>query len=62
MWLCYDDFVESISDKMYFIYDEISIEALKAAEVYSRTNIVNMFSLMIVLELLSFSNRFVVKI
>lgn len=56
--MLYGDFVESTRDRIDFTQDGISVEAMKAVEVYSRTNRVDMFSPMIVLELLSFANRF----
>ncbi|KAI9196712.1 hypothetical protein LWI28_026349 [Acer negundo] len=56
--MLYGDFVESTRNKIDFTEDGISVKAMKAVEVYSRTRRVDVFCPEIVVELLSFANRF----
>ncbi|XP_050220285.1 ethylene-overproduction protein 1-like [Mercurialis annua] len=56
--MLYGSFVESGSGTVDFSKDGISLEAMRAVEVYSRTRRVNTFCGEIVLELLAFANRF----
>ncbi|XWS53366.1 hypothetical protein CRYUN_Cryun11dG0151300 [Craigia yunnanensis] len=56
--MLYGSFMESKSYKIDFSQNCISVEGMKAVELYSRTRRVDLFSPEIVLELLSFANRF----
>ncbi|XP_025013494.1 ethylene-overproduction protein 1 isoform X2 [Ricinus communis] len=56
--MLYGSFVESGRGKVDFSKNGISLEAMRAVEMYSRTRRVDMFSADIVLELLPFANRF----
>lgn len=56
--MLYGSFVESRRDNIDFSKTGISVEGMRAVEVYSRTRRVDLFSPEIVLELLSFANRF----
>ncbi|KAE8690386.1 Ethylene-overproduction protein 1 [Hibiscus syriacus] len=56
--LLYGAFRESKREKINFTHNNISVECMKAAELYSRTKRLDSFDPRIVLELLSFSNRF----
>ncbi|GLT71496.1 hypothetical protein SLA2020_435100 [Shorea laevis] len=51
-------FLESKMDKIDFSKDGISVKGMRAVEVYSRTRRLDMFSPDVVLEMLSFANRF----
>lgn len=51
-------FLESKLDKIDFSRDGISVKGMRAVEVYSRTRRLDLFSPEVVLELLSFANRF----
>ncbi|TYH07490.1 hypothetical protein ES288_A08G237700v1 [Gossypium darwinii] len=51
-------FIESKRSKIDFSQNGISVELMKAVDLYSRTKMVDMFSPKIVLELLSFAERF----
>ncbi|PPD89400.1 hypothetical protein GOBAR_DD13684 [Gossypium barbadense] len=51
-------FIESKRSKIDFSQNGISVELMKAVDLYSRTKRVDMFSPKIVLELLSFAERF----
>ena len=52
------EFVESRREKINFSLNEISIEAMVAAEVFSRTKRLSKLPPNVVLELLSFANKF----
>ncbi|WCJ34797.1 ETO1-like 2 [Euphorbia peplus] len=56
--MLYGDFVESSRGKIDFSENGISLEGMRAVEVYSRARTIELFSIEIVLELLSFANRF----
>ncbi|KAJ9167512.1 hypothetical protein P3X46_022159 [Hevea brasiliensis] len=56
--MLYGSFAESRRDKIDFSMNGISVGGMRAVEVYSRTRRVDLFSAGIVLELLSFANRF----
>ncbi|XP_065882272.1 ethylene-overproduction protein 1-like [Euphorbia lathyris] len=56
--MLYGDFVESLRDEIDFSEIGLSSEGMRAVEVYSRSRRVELFSVEIVLELLSFANRF----
>ncbi|KAJ6315335.1 hypothetical protein OIU78_018760 [Salix suchowensis] len=56
--MLYGSFLESRRDKIDFSKTGISVEGMRAVEVYSRTTRVDLFCPAIVLELLSFANRF----
>lgn len=56
--MLYGDFLESKKWKIDFSKNGVSLEGMKALEFYSRTKRLELFTPMIVLELLSFSNRF----
>ncbi|WCJ28007.1 ETO1-like 1 [Euphorbia peplus] len=56
--MLYGGFVESRRGTINFSRNEISAEGMKAVESYSRTKKLSSFDLSIVLELLSFANRF----
>lgn len=56
--MLYGSFVESKRKRIDFSHDGISVEGLRAVEVYTRTSRVDLFCPGIVLELLSFANRF----
>lgn len=56
--MLYGRFVESRRNKIDFSKNGISVEGMRAVEVYSRTRRVDLFPPKIVLELLSFANRF----
>ncbi|XWS29050.1 hypothetical protein CRYUN_Cryun25bG0123500 [Craigia yunnanensis] len=56
--MLYGSFMESKSYKIDFSQNGISVEGMKAVDLYSRTRRVDLFSPEIVLELLSFANRF----
>ncbi|KAJ4840516.1 Ethylene-overproduction protein 1 [Turnera subulata] len=56
--MLYGGFVESRSGSIDFSEDGISAEGMRAVEVYSRTRRVDFFCPEIVLELLSFANRY----
>ncbi|CAK7330495.1 unnamed protein product [Dovyalis caffra] len=56
--MLYGSFVESRRDKIDFSKIGISVEGMRAVEVYSRTRRVDLFCPAIVLELLFFANRF----
>ncbi|KAJ6671001.1 ETO1-RELATED [Salix viminalis] len=56
--MLYGSFVESRRDKIDFSKVGISVKGMRAVQVYSRTRRVDLFCPEIVLELLSFANRF----
>ncbi|KAK2643325.1 hypothetical protein Ddye_025088 [Dipteronia dyeriana] len=56
--MLYGDFIESTRNKIDFTEDGISVKAMKAVEVYSRTRRVDVFCPEIVMEQLSFANKF----
>lgn len=56
--MLYGGFAESNMKKIDFSENGISLEGMKAVEFYSRTKRLDLFCPMIVLELLSFANRF----
>ncbi|KAJ8769808.1 hypothetical protein K2173_007668 [Erythroxylum novogranatense] len=56
--MLYGSFAESRWDSIDFSKDGISVEGMRAVEIYSRTRRVDFFHPKIVLELLSFANRF----
>ncbi|KZV14634.1 ethylene-overproduction protein 1-like [Dorcoceras hygrometricum] len=56
--MLYGGFTESRRERIYFSQNGISAEAMRAAELFSRTKRVDSFDPNIVLELLSLSNRF----
>ncbi|KAJ4725529.1 Ethylene-overproduction 1-like protein [Melia azedarach] len=56
--MMYGAFVESKREKIDFSQDGISPEGMRAVEVYTRAKRVDLFCPWIVLELLSFANRF----
>ncbi|OMO82825.1 BTB/POZ-like protein [Corchorus capsularis] len=56
--MLYGNFMESKSYKIDFSENGISVEGMRAVDLYSRNRRVDMFSPEIVLELLSFANRF----
>ncbi|KAK9176274.1 hypothetical protein WN944_028288 [Citrus x changshan-huyou] len=56
--MLYGGFVESKRKTIDFSHDGVSVEGLRAVEVYTRTSRVDLFCPGIVLELLSFANRF----
>ncbi|KDP45771.1 hypothetical protein JCGZ_17378 [Jatropha curcas] len=56
--MLYGSFAESRKDNIDFSKNGISVEGMRAVEVYSRTRRVDLFRAEIVLELLSFANRF----
>ncbi|KAK8495310.1 hypothetical protein V6N13_094287 [Hibiscus sabdariffa] len=56
--MLYGSFMESKSYKIDFSQNDISVEGMRAVDLYSRIRRVDSFSPEIVLELLSFANRF----
>ncbi|XVF08321.1 hypothetical protein REPUB_Repub06bG0216500 [Reevesia pubescens] len=56
--MLYGGFRESRRERINFTQNGISVEGMRAAEVYSRTKRLYSFDPRIILELLSFSNRF----
>ncbi|EOY34563.1 Tetratricopeptide repeat (TPR)-containing protein [Theobroma cacao] len=56
--MLYGSFIESKSYKIDFSENGISVEGMRAVDLYSRNRRVDLFSPEIVLELLSFANRF----
>ncbi|XP_054780776.1 ethylene-overproduction protein 1 isoform X2 [Prosopis cineraria] len=56
--MLYGGFIESRRGKINFSQNGISAEAMKAAEIFSRTRRLSQFPPNIVLELLSFANKF----
>ncbi|XP_075635163.1 ethylene-overproduction protein 1 isoform X2 [Castanea sativa] len=56
--MLFGSFLESKMDRIDFSQIGISVKGMRAAEVYSRTRRLDFFSPEIVLELLSFANRF----
>ncbi|KAK4483799.1 hypothetical protein RD792_011004 [Penstemon davidsonii] len=56
--MLYGGFAESRKERIYFTQNGISSDAVKAAEVFSRTKSVDFFEPNVVLELLLLSNRF----
>ncbi|KAL3719927.1 hypothetical protein ACJRO7_004848 [Eucalyptus globulus] len=56
--MLYGNFAESKEAKINFSLNGISAEGMRAVEIYSRTKRLDMFGPEIVLELLSFSNKF----
>ncbi|OUZ99145.1 BTB/POZ-like [Macleaya cordata] len=56
--MLYGGFLESRREKIIFSHNEISIEGMRAVEIFSRTRKLDSFSPRIVLELLSFANKF----
>ncbi|XP_042514573.1 ethylene-overproduction protein 1-like [Macadamia integrifolia] len=58
MAMLYGSFTESRREKINFTHNEISINGMRAVEVYSRTRKLDLFPPDIVLELLRFANRF----
>ncbi|KAL9428729.1 hypothetical protein AB3S75_030672 [Citrus x aurantiifolia] len=56
--MLYGGFIESRREKVNFSQNGISVEAMRAAEEFSRTKMLDSFDPRLVLELLSFANRF----
>ncbi|KAL6138917.1 hypothetical protein ACLB2K_064196 [Fragaria x ananassa] len=56
--MLYGGFTETRREKINFTQNGVSPEAMRAVEVYSRTGKLDSFEVRIVLDLLSFSNRF----
>jgi tetratricopeptide (TPR) repeat protein len=56
--MLYGGFIESGREKINFSKNEISVEAMRAAEVFSRTKSLSTIEPNVVLELLSLANRF----
>ncbi|KAI9071680.1 hypothetical protein K1719_012959 [Acacia pycnantha] len=56
--MLYGGFMESRREKINFSQNEISVEAMTAAEIYSRTKRLSQFPPHIVLDLLSFANKY----
>ncbi|KAJ4704373.1 ethylene-overproduction protein 1 [Melia azedarach] len=56
--MLYGSFIESRREKINFSQNGISAEAMRAAEIYSRIKRLDDFDPRLVLELLSFANRF----
>ncbi|XVF55046.1 hypothetical protein PTKIN_Ptkin06aG0005300 [Pterospermum kingtungense] len=56
--MLYGGFRESRRERIHFTHNGISVEGMRAVEVYSRTKRLDSFDPRIILELLSFSNRF----
>ncbi|KAI9091672.1 hypothetical protein K1719_028115 [Acacia pycnantha] len=56
--MLYGGFAESQMRKIEFSLNGISLEAMRAVEIYSRTKRLDLFCVETVLELLTFSNRF----
>lgn len=56
--MLYGDFAESKKERIYFTMNGISAKAVRAAEVFSRIKSVDSFDPNVVLELLTFANRF----
>lgn len=56
--MLYGNFVETKKERIHFTHNGISAKAIAAAEVFSRIKCVDSFEPNIVLELLSFANRF----
>ncbi|XP_075489889.1 ethylene-overproduction protein 1-like [Primulina tabacum] len=56
--MLYGSFIESRRERIYFSQNGISAKAMRAAELFSRTNRVDSFDPNVVLELLSLANRF----
>ncbi|XVE76604.1 hypothetical protein DITRI_Ditri12bG0186300 [Diplodiscus trichospermus] len=56
--MLYGGFRESRRERINFTENGISVEGMRAAEVYSRTSRIDSFDPRIILELLCFSNRF----
>ncbi|XP_022755558.1 ethylene-overproduction protein 1-like [Durio zibethinus] len=56
--MLYGSFMESKSYKIDFSQNGISVEGMRAVDLYSRTRRADLFSPKVVLELLSFANRF----
>ncbi|KAK4796036.1 hypothetical protein SAY86_028362 [Trapa natans] len=56
--MLYGDFRESRREKINFSHNGVSVNAMKAAEIFSRTRRLAAFDPSTVLELLSFANRF----
>ncbi|XP_004492482.1 ethylene-overproduction protein 1 isoform X2 [Cicer arietinum] len=58
MAMLYGGFVESRKEKINFSLNGVSVEVMMAVEVFSRTKRLNQFPNSVVLEMLSFANRF----
>ncbi|CAL8165741.1 unnamed protein product [Prunus armeniaca] len=56
--MLYGNFKERRREKINFTQNGISVEAMRAVEIFSRTKRVDYFDVRIVLDLLSFANRF----
>lgn len=56
--MLYGNFVEAKKERIHFTHNGISAKAIRAAEVFSRIKSVDSFDPNVVLELLSFANRF----
>ncbi|XP_057435275.1 ethylene-overproduction protein 1-like isoform X2 [Lotus japonicus] len=56
--MLYGGFVESRREKINFSQDGVSVEVMMAVEVFSRTKRLSQFSPNVVLEMLSFANKF----
>lgn len=56
--MLYGSFLESKMEKIDFSHSGVSVEGLRAVELYSRTRNVDTFCPEVVLELLSFANRY----
>ncbi|XWS43879.1 hypothetical protein CRYUN_Cryun16bG0142200 [Craigia yunnanensis] len=56
--MLYGGFRESRRERIHFTHNGISVQGMRTVEVYSRTKRLDSFDPRIILELLSFSNRF----
>ncbi|KAL9249958.1 Ethylene-overproduction protein 1-like protein [Drosera capensis] len=56
--MLYGEFVEARRETIYFTQNGVSVEGMRALELYSRTKRVDCFDPCVVLELLSFANKF----
>lgn len=56
--MLYGGFIETRREKINFTQNGVSSEAMRAVEIFSRTGMLDSFEVRIVLDLLSFSNRF----
>ncbi|KAF5750794.1 hypothetical protein HS088_TW03G01134 [Tripterygium wilfordii] len=56
--MLYGDFTESRREKINFTQNGISVEGMRAAEIFSKTKRLGSFDIRLVLELLSLANKF----
>lgn len=56
--MLYGGFIESSKEKINFTQNEFLVEALKTTEIFSRTKMLDGLDPNVILELLSFTNRF----